>query len=285
MASPLIIAASEFAGAPVDVYIRPTPANLQCKGLFRHKKYVKNIRQYPEKYFEPIYDRYLITSNYHPLNQYGNSGEVVRPREWKKGEREIDYNMELIQRIGFQGRTPAPFVCKSPRKFMFPKNTVGFHIGCKPAWAHLKAWPYYKELSDLLLKEGITVVVVGSDADLPLFKSKTWSSYVKRYFSLSLTDTAALISQVALFITNDSGLMHLAAALNVPTIAIFGATNPAKYKPRNVSLIQREPILSCQPCIDIMPVGYKCPRKTQCLKDISHERVFDVAMKYLKIHS
>jgi len=86
----------------------------------------------------------------------------------------------------------------------------------------------------------------------------------------------ARIGRCSLFITNDSGLMHIAAALHVPQIAIFGATNPATTSPRSpLSHILRTSV-ECSPCMK-----QDCPTDHRCMESISVGRVSELAMHLL----
>jgi heptosyltransferase-2 len=88
----------------------------------------------------------------------------------------------------------------------------------------------------------------------------------------SLREAVYLISQCRLFVSNDSGLMHIAGALNVPTVAIFGSTNPVTTAPAgNQSVIVRQEI-SCSPCLK-----KTCPTDFRCMKMISVDDVWQVA--------
>jgi heptosyltransferase-2 len=88
----------------------------------------------------------------------------------------------------------------------------------------------------------------------------------------SLLEAIYLISQCRLFISNDSGLMHVAGALNVPTIAIFGSTNPVTTAPvGNKSVVVRREV-SCSPCLK-----KTCPTDFRCMSMISVEDVLRVA--------
>jgi heptosyltransferase II len=92
----------------------------------------------------------------------------------------------------------------------------------------------------------------------------------------SLIEAIHLISQCRLFISNDSGLMHVAGALNIPTIAIFGSTNPATTAPLgNQSVIIRQAV-SCSPCLQ-----KTCSTDFRCMKLISVEDVFNTAQSFL----
>ncbi len=88
----------------------------------------------------------------------------------------------------------------------------------------------------------------------------------------SLGQALALLARLGLLVTNDSGLMHAAASLGVPTVAVFGSTNPATTAPLGpwVSLV-RKPV-DCGPCLK--PV---CPTDLRCLTAVQPEEVVKAA--------
>jgi len=92
-----------------------------------------------------------------------------------------------------------------------------------------------------------------------------------------LGEAIALIRMCNLFITNDSGLMHVAAALDIPLIAIFGSTNPVTTGPKGLnSRIVRIPV-ECSPCLKP-----KCPKgHLKCMDQIDVDMVFEVVMELL----
>ena len=93
----------------------------------------------------------------------------------------------------------------------------------------------------------------------------------------TLREAIYLISQCCLFISNDSGLMHIAGALNIPTIALFGSTNPATTAPAgNKSTIVRREV-SCSPCLK-----ETCPTDFRCMRLISVEDVLTATQKLFK---
>jgi len=92
----------------------------------------------------------------------------------------------------------------------------------------------------------------------------------------SLREAVALIERCQLFITNDSGLMHVAAALNIPQIAIFGSTDYVTTSPNSLnSQIIRSPV-PCSPCLKS-----ECPTDHRCMKNITVKMVYDAAVKLL----
>ncbi len=80
----------------------------------------------------------------------------------------------------------------------------------------------------------------------------------------SLGRALALLQRLGAFVTNDSGLMHAAAALGTPTVAVFGSTNPATTAPlgERVKVVRHPP--DCAPCKK--PV---CPRNLECFTAVS----------------
>ena len=95
--------------------------------------------------------------------------------------------------------------------------------------------------------------------------------------SLSLMHSAALLSRCRLLISNDSGLMHMAAALRVPVVAIFGPTVQefGFYPFQTRAEVVSEP-LPCRPCST--KGSMRCPRGHHaCMQDISSDRVLAAA--------
>lgn len=92
----------------------------------------------------------------------------------------------------------------------------------------------------------------------------------------SLREAFALINKCNLFITNDSGLMHAAAALNICQIAIIGSTDHIATPPSNEnSHIMRVPT-SCSPCLKP-----ECPTDHRCMKRITVDMVLQLAKKLI----
>ncbi|MDI6713514.1 MAG: glycosyltransferase family 9 protein [Thermodesulfovibrio sp.] len=100
----------------------------------------------------------------------------------------------------------------------------------------------------------------------------------------SIREVASIISHMNAFISNDSGLMHLAASLGVPVVAIFGPTNPTWVRPWGVKhkIVRVE--LPCSPCFYYSPKPLKCNSGLdfKCLKDIEVNMVKDALFELLK---
>ncbi len=97
-----------------------------------------------------------------------------------------------------------------------------------------KEWKGFRELTALLLakSQGTPIVWVGGGDLVP---DASWDAVYTDFFSLmgktSLIDVLALIAQAKFCVTNDSGPMHIAAAMGVPVLGVFGPTSPELYGP------------------------------------------------------
>ncbi len=146
-----------------------------------------------------------------------------------------------------------------------------------------KQWPLarYSELASLLVSAGYTVWVLGSSKDEAAGQEIVDSingPVVNLCGKTKLTDVVDLLSYVEQVVTNDSGLMHVAAAMGVRINAIYGSSTPAYTPPltknSNVFYTDRE----CSPCFSrTCKYGHY-----KCLSDISTNKVFDVIGMYSK---
>lgn len=116
-----------------------------------------------------------------------------------------------------------------------------------------KRWPipYFAELAQRLRGEGFTVLLIGSQKDKAIAENiVALGNDACRNLcgSTDLADAIALLSRAELVISNDSGLMHLAAALDRPMLALFGSSSPQFTPPLspNAQVIKLD--LECSPC-------------------------------------
>ena len=90
----------------------------------------------------------------------------------------------------------------------------------------------------------------------------------------SLGEAMAVMQKCHLILTNDSGLMHVAAALDRPLAAIFGSTNPVTTGPASKKAVVIRHETDCAPCLK--PA---CPKDFRCMLDISTDEVWDKMQK------
>jgi heptosyltransferase-2 len=138
-------------------------------------------------------------------------------------------------------------------------------------WA-TKRWPYYADLARLLTGEA-RIVVIGAEADRSLsdeVADATGGHSIDATGRLSLLASAEVIRRARLLVTNDSAPLHLASAMNTPTLAVFGPTVPAfGFGP----LAERAAVaeiegLECRPCDRHGP--RRCPLgHWRCMREIT----------------
>jgi lipopolysaccharide heptosyltransferase II len=142
-----------------------------------------------------------------------------------------------------------------------------------------KQWPVecYTELACWLSERGYQVELFGSKEDTVVCKriAVAVPEAIDHSGELALAELPAVLAQCCLAITNDSGLMHLASAVGVPTVSFFGPTVKAfGFAPRSSKAIVLENEgLYCRPCtkigLDHCPEGH-----FRCMKEITADKAF-----------
>jgi heptosyltransferase-2 len=146
-------------------------------------------------------------------------------------------------------------------------------------WA-TKQWPYYADLAREL-RHSARIVVVGAEADQPLaveILDATAGSAIDATGRLSLLASAELIGRATLLVTNDSAPLHLASAMNTPTVAVFGPTVPEfGFGPlADRSAVAGHTGLACRPCDRHGP--RRCPLgHWRCMREITADDVARLA--------
>ena len=154
-------------------------------------------------------------------------------------------------------------------------------------WA-TKRWPYYADLARSLAADA-RIVVVGSEADRTLADAivgATDGRAVDATGRLSLLASAELIGRARLLVTNDSAPLHLASAMNTPTVAVFGPTVPAfGFGPLAERAAVAEHLsLDCRPCDRHGP--QRCPLgHWRCMREITAGDVAALARAILDSRS
>ncbi len=216
---------------------------------------------------------------------------VQRNREIRKLH-QIDYYLEMVKALG----------CVSVNKEMHLETKINRHdaqsvlqkyipeskkeiIGIAPGATYGPAKRWFPERFAAVADK----IAGGFACQIVLFGGKSdgeAAQEVRRLAQTSLLNLAGktnlkeavyLISQCRLFISNDSGLMHIAGALNIPTIAIFGSTNPQTTSPAGDQSVVVHQEVSCSPCLK-----ETCPTDFRCMELIAVENVWQTAQKILR---
>jgi heptosyltransferase II len=135
-----------------------------------------------------------------------------------------------------------------------------------------KQWPlaYYANLANTMKNQGYQVIILGSEKDEPAgVDIVRLSNGAARNLcgKTSIADAIDLLSFCRVAITNDSGLMHIAAAVNCPVVAIYGSSTPKFTPPLTKRAVVAYLNLNCSPCFK-----RRCPLKhLNCLQHIQPE--------------
>ena len=146
-------------------------------------------------------------------------------------------------------------------KFSLPARYAVLCPGAE--YGPAKRWPHFRELAT---RVGIAVVLLGSRADAPTANYIEGKNLVGQ---TTLDEAIDLIAGAAYVVTNDSGLMHVAAALGTPQVALFGSSSPERTPPLSARarVVWLRP--ECSPCFErVCPLGH-----FKCLSGLTVERV------------
>ncbi len=145
-----------------------------------------------------------------------------------------------------------------------------------------KRWPaaYYGEVAKQKLSEGWQVWIMGSAKDQVLsleIQAITDQACVDLAGKTTLGEAIDLLFLAQMVVTNDSGLMHVAAALERPIVAIYGSSSPKFTPPLSEQVIILTLGLACSPCFE-----RECPLEhLKCLRDLSPSRVLQSMQQLL----
>jgi len=187
----------------------------------------------------------------------------------------LDVYQNVLDTIGIKGATQKTkvYLSKEEKKYAFNflktkginfnKKIIGIHPGA--SWP-AKMWQKEKfvSLGEKILKLKGQVIVFGGPKDKEVIEYVYNSMKIKPILvsDFSLREFSSILSMCDLFITNDNGPMHIAIALNVPTIAIFGPSEPDiwfPYRSKKFKFIKKDVI--CWPCKRDFCDDLKCMEK------------------------
>jgi len=148
-----------------------------------------------------------------------------------------------------------------------------------------KRWPSsaYAALARRLADNGLDVWVLGGPDEKPLAAEIVGNGSGRDLTGPDLRDAILALASASVAVSNDSGLLHVAAALGTPSIGIFGPTSPWHWAPLNplAAVIETKSQLDCRPCHKpVCRLGHH-----RCMRDISTDEVFAATMGILAAKS
>ena len=206
--------------------------------------------------------------------------DVPKPGEIPRHER--FYYLELLRRAGLIDALPASDVIKlQGRTAPVGRRVIGVSPGA--AYGTAKRWipERFAEAAGALAEaRGASIALFGTKSERALcdevaqhLTGRQVTNYAGETTLAQFIDLAAACE---LFLTNDSGSMHIASALGVPTVAIFGATDDTTTGPTGLNArVVRQPV-DCSPCL-----LRECPIDHRCMTRVSADRVVQEALQLL----
>jgi heptosyltransferase II len=212
----------------------------------------------------------------------------------KKGPHERFYYLELLRRAGILDAIPAndlirlegaPAAEEAGRERFRRLGLGEIVIGVSPgaAFGSAKRWlpERFAESADRIAAGlGASVAIFGSkdERELCAQVASALRAPVKNFAGeTTLAEFIDMAAACRVYLTNDSGAMHIASALGVPTVAVFGATNDVATGPTGpLARVVREPV-DCSPCLK-----RECPIDHRCMTRVPAARVAEVALELLK---
>ena len=211
---------------------------------------------------------------------------------WRWGEKRlprfIDKNAALAQPEGapLPPEWPVPQLRVPAEEAARWREAQGLGSGtavalCPGSMGASKRWTYYGEAARQLADQGLDVWVVGGPGEKELAREivAAGGPRVRDLTGADLRNGILAMAAARLAISNDSGLMHIAAALGTPTMGIFGPTSPYHWAPLNglAATVQTKTSVPCQPCH--RPVCRQNDHR--CMRDIPATEVVAIANRVL----
>jgi heptosyltransferase-2 len=265
-----------------------------CRELMRVAKLIRNngydLSILFQNAFEAAFLAYLGGITF----RVGYSGDgrgfllthrIVKTEEVLKVH-QVEYYLSLLKAMGWGGMSREPHLYAAQEdtekagSLLHAKGIMkgDYVIGLSPGalFGEAKRWPAdrFARIGDWAAERwNAKVLVLGSGNETDICEVLC-TSMVHEPYNLcgqtSLGVAIGLVRHCSFFVTNDSGLMHVAAALGVPTLAIFGSTDTVATGPRGpkTRIVKHE--IECAPCLKP-----ECPTDFRCMLSIEPEEVWD----------
>ena len=215
---------------------------------------------------------------------------VIRNDDVLKGHL-IEYYLSILRAMGWEAKSRDPLLKLSSKYIKGAEELILSHgvgqgdflVGLNPGaiFGDAKRWPpdRFAGIGDMAVEKwGANVVIMGSQSEIDICNTLARSmnnNVLNLCGKTSLSEAIGVISRCKFFVTNDSGLMHVSAALGVPTLAIFGSTDNVATGPRGpkTQIIKHE--IDCAPCLKP-----ECTTDHRCMLSIEPEEVWEEMVKF-----
>jgi ADP-heptose:LPS heptosyltransferase len=267
--TPLIRNIARRTGSPVDVVV----AEDHARSLFvvHDPAYVNAVWALKPAVLRRRYDTVFVTHSFGAARVPFNAGRAAWSRDWDNfapdGMHETLFNLEAARRllgIAYDEADAREYFCGDLSWDAPAETLIGLHAGSKSGVWSVKRWPHFAELAQRLRARGLRVASFGtSDEYVEGTENRTGASI--EAMCRSMLDCSH-------FVANDSGVMNIANALAIPTLALFAPTNAATRLPLRESTLGIVLDKDCAPC-EIKDIDGFMRGQCRCMAEIAVDLV------------
>lgn len=218
--------------------------------------------------------------------------------DYDSGMHELDGALQLVRAIGVAMTAHSPVLTVAKADEVYVNRVLSEHgvqkthvlIGIHPGSGYkeqrFKRWSKEKfaQLGDEISKRyNAQIILTGGPDEIDLVNDIAHRMQQRPIIAagrMTIRQTTAIIKQCTLFISNESGLAHIATAVETPVVIIVGATNLKKIGPRgkDITIVRKK--LACSPCYDR---GHVACEGIDCMESITTEEVVAAVDKVLSV--
>lgn len=217
---------------------------------------------------------------------------AVKRTKAAKALHQVDYYLEMVKALGCKAAGREAVLKLGREEELLADALLAHHglqdnrllLGMAPGASYGPAKKWFPErfarVADRLIDTfSAQVMLFGSSADgesIAQVQQHATFPLCSLAGTTNLREAMALMNRCRLFISNDSGLMHLAGAMGIPVVAIFGSTNPKTTSPPGHHNIILHEDVACSPCLKPL-----CPTDFRCMDLIGVDDVYEAAERLL----
>lgn len=217
-----------------------------------------------------------INEQIHIVEQYGKLLEAIGIG-YKLDGKVLDCSKLIHYQLKNKNKDRIVVICLGT-------NYTIFRYNGNPIYKQIKEWTIQRwiELSQLLSKNGFFVVIIGGEKEKDKLSKMEIPDLKNREILVgdtSIAESLSIVSQSSITVGADTGLMHCAAALGIPTLTLFGGTDANVWKPYSKQSYTISGRVSCSPCYG-KSHAISCSER-RCMNSISVNMVFEKLVQIL----
>lgn len=276
--TPMIRNMARRTGSKVDVLVAGDHASAEF--LFRDSRHVNQVWPISSEVLKQGYHRVFLTYSFGPRRLPFQAEQVLISRNWRPFQpghlNETVFNLEAARAL-----LGIPYDQEDVTRYFAgelawkppPKPLVGLHAGSKTGRWLSKRWPHFSELAARLNAQGVTVASFGTEDEyVEGSENRTGGS---------IEEMSRAMLECSVFVSNDSGPMHIASAMEIPVLALYAPTDPLTHLPLAPHVTALALEKSCAPC-EVKNHSYFATGACRCVGEIALDTVEQKTLDLLR---